>query len=580
MIGLSHLTPALRTVLLAVSLLCVGDIWAQEAAVEVTVNSTSVRQGDMLRLTLTFVNCKVKKIDPPQVVGLDWRMGPSTSSNTQWINGVTSSEQRYTYGYSVTGKGDIQIPALSWNTNRGVLRSNPVQITVDSRVKTSGNAPAAGQKSKAVQRDLVTAIEPSKRTVYLGEPLVLTYKIYNRYTNLDVRNYDIPELEGFWKETVQGPEARWEPQLINGKRYNVATVRQIVAFPQQTGTFTLQDFDLQGYLRINLFEGRDVQATCDPVTVEVLPLPEAAPANSLGTFANLRVDQTISADSVSTNEAITVEVTFKGNGNLKFVREPQLAWPSEFEVFDAEVEDNIAITARGESGSRTFKFVAIPRAPGDYKLPSFEAVTFDPLTATHVTRRAPALSLHVRKDGGTGTTGSPGMTFTHQQDVQVLNQDVRHILTAPSHFYPRARPAWATWAFGLAFAVSPLAFAGAAATRRRKQQEAHDRTGTRRKRALRDLQAQLKKTSPMTIEALGEAMEQYLMAKLGWERSQLTRDAVREHLASQDHTLAKAWDEFWVACEMQRYGASSGDLDALQSRLLELADITESNWNA
>ena len=71
MIGLSHLTPALRTALLAVSLLCAGDRWAQEAAVEVTVNSTSVRQGDMLRITLTFVNCKVKKIDPPQVVGLD-----------------------------------------------------------------------------------------------------------------------------------------------------------------------------------------------------------------------------------------------------------------------------------------------------------------------------------------------------------------------------------------------------------------------------------------------------------------------------------------------------------------------------
>ena len=114
---------------------------------------------------------------------------------------------------------------------------------------------------------MVTAIEPSKRTVYLGEPLVLTYKIYNRYTNLDVRNYDIPELEGFWKETVQTPDARWEPQLINGKRYNVATVRQIVAFPQQTGTFTLRDFDLTGYLRINFFEGRDVKppATLSPL---------------------------------------------------------------------------------------------------------------------------------------------------------------------------------------------------------------------------------------------------------------------------------------------------------------------------
>jgi len=570
----------LWSLLFVAGLLAPAFAQRDDARVELTVNATDVQSGDMLRLSLTFVNCKVRNIDPPDVKGLEFRMGPSTSNSTSWVNGVTTSEQRYTYNYKVVGSGEISIPAQTWKTSEGPLKSNPVRLFASGRAQPSRTKGRNGTTQRQPARDLVTAIEPSKRTLYLGEPVVLNYKIYNRYNNLDVRKFNIPELDGFWKETVDMPEARWEPQLINGKRYNVATVRQIVAFPQQTGTFTLQDFDLQGYLRINFFEGRDVQATCDPVTVEVLPLPEAAPATSLGTFANLRVDQSISADSVSTNEAITVEVTFKGNGNLKFVREPQLAWPSEFEVFDAEVEDNIAITARGESGSRTFKFVAIPRAPGDYKLPSFEAVTFDPLTATHVTRRAPALSLHVRKDGGTGTTGSPGMTFTHQQDVQVLNQDVRHILTAPSHFYPRARPAWATWAFGLAFAVSPLAFAGAAATRRRKQQEAHDRKGTRRKRALRDLQAQLKKTSPMTIEALGEAMEQYLLAKLGWEPSQLTRDAVREHLASQDHTLAKAWDEFWVTCEMQRYGASSGDLDALQSRLLELANITESNWNA
>ena len=196
---------------------------------------------------------------------------------------------------------------------------------------------------------------------------MLTYRIYNRYNNLDVRNYDIPELEGFWKETVQAPEARWEPQLINGKRYNVATVRQVVAFPQQTGTFVLEDFSLKGYLRINFFEGRDVQATCDPVEITVLPIPENAPFNSLGTFANLAVQQTLSSDSVTTNEAITVEVTFRGNGNLKFLREPKLLG-REFEVFEAEVKDNISVSARGESGSAPSSLWPSPCA-SDYTLP-------------------------------------------------------------------------------------------------------------------------------------------------------------------------------------------------------------------
>ena len=217
-----------------------------DARVELTVNATDVQSGDMLRLSLTFVNCEVRNIDPPDVKGLEFRMGPSTSNSTSWVNGVTTSEQRYTYNYKVVGSGEISIPAQTWKTSEGPLKSNPVRLFASGRAQPSRTKSRNGTTQRQPTRDLVTAIEPSKRTLYLGEPVVLNYKIYNRYNNLDVRNYDIPELDGFWKETVDMPEARWEPQLINGKRYNVATVRKVVAFPQQTGTFELKDFDPWG----------------------------------------------------------------------------------------------------------------------------------------------------------------------------------------------------------------------------------------------------------------------------------------------------------------------------------------------
>ena len=69
------------------------------------------------------------------------------------------------------------------------------------------------------------------------------------------------------------------------------------------------------------------------------------------------------------------------------------------------------------------------------------------------------------------------------------------------------------------------------------------------------------------------------MAKLGWERSQLTREAVKQHLTVKDEALAEQWDAFWEACEMQRYGASQGNLDALAQTLLTLGETTESRWS-
>ena len=540
---------------------------------EVTVNSTSAELGDILRLTVTFVNCKVREIDPPKIEGLEWRMGPSTSNSTQWVNGVTTSEQRYTYGYVVSAAKEIQIPKLSWQTNRGAITSNPVRILVSENGESRASSAKGNPKTKTVNRDLVTSIEPSKKTVYLGEPLVISYRIYNRYNNLDVRNYDIPELEGCWKETVSGPDARWEPQLINGKRYNVATVRQIVAFPQQTGTLELKDFTLNGYLRINFFEGREIQANCDPVRIEVLPLPEAPPSSSLGTFVNLTVEQQISSDSLKANEAVTLEVTYKGSGNLKFLREPALAWPSEFEVFDPEVEDKIAISARGEAGLRRFKFVAIPRAAGDYTLPALKATFFDPLTGQHVTSTAPALRLHVAKDQA-GSQDLGGVTFTHQQEVQVLNQDIRHILTSPSSFRPKERPSWTSWAFGLMFIAGPVSFAILTGIRRRQNRAARDVRGTRKKHALAALHKAIGR-SPSSVEAIGEALEQYLMAKLEIDRSQLTREVVMKRLDLMDPALAASWKELWETCEAQRYGALQGNTDELATRLMELAKTTE-----
>jgi hypothetical protein len=112
--------------------------------------------------------------------------------------------------------------------------------------------------------------------------------------------------------------------------------------------------------------------------------------------------------------------------------------------------------------------------------------------------------------------------------------------------------------------------------RRKRQKEKRDVRGTRRKRALKSLKQTLAQSSPLTVETVGEAMEQYLMAITEMDRSLLTREAVRLRIAVTDQDLAKAWDDLWVACEMQRYGASAGDLESLANTLTDLAETTES----
>jgi hypothetical protein len=68
------------------------------------------------------------------------------------------------------------------------------------------------------------------------------------------------------------------------------------------------------------------------------------------------------------------------------------------------------------------------------------------------------------------------------------------------------------------------------------------------------------------------------MAKLGWERSQLTREAVHKRLSEHDPGLAGDWIALWNEMEMQRYGAVSGNLEGLADRLRSLAQKSEATW--
>ena len=65
------------------------------------------------------------------------------------------------------------------------------------------------------------------------------------------------------------PEPCREPQVISGKRYNVATVKKLVLFPQQMGSLVVEGFDLVGYMRTSFFNGQNVTAAADPVKIEV-----------------------------------------------------------------------------------------------------------------------------------------------------------------------------------------------------------------------------------------------------------------------------------------------------------------------
>lgn len=582
-------------------------VWAAgQASVELTVNRNPVRQGADVQLSMTFKNCTGSPA-PLKVAGLEYRFGPATSHSTSWVNGVISSSSSLTWTYRVAAATDINIPGFQVETDKGVLRTAPFVLRVQAGgaaggagsgaggggASTGPNSPGSGgpggkpapaEARSAPTREVTAVVELSKRKAYLGEPLVATMRIYTRVNGLDVRSYELPDFPGFWKETVSIPDPAWEAKVIDGARYNVATVGKVVLFPQQAGKQRIEGFTLEGYVRTSFFGGSTVTIESDPVTVEVLPYPRTAPASHLGTFKRLQVSLKASATTCAANEALTVEYTFSGEGNLKFIKEPDLEWPADFEVFDPEVRDAISITGEGESGRRTFRYVVIPRVSGTYTLPTLSTAWFNPATGAFVPVAPDAPTLEV-----TRATGDPAATMTYnaKTDVQQLNHDVRYIKEEPSRGVPRSRLAYRNVLLGSALLLGPAAFAAAWAARRRRQEALSDaaayrsrRAGRTAARALKDARSKL--GDPAAFHAaLGPSLERYLGAKLQIPPSRFTRADVTAALAARSASLAARWAAALEEADRARFAPGTVDHpEALLDRAAALIDETERTWNA
>lgn len=558
-------------------LLSITSAFGQEAF-EVSVNRNPVRTGEQVQLTFTQKNVS-RRVEGPKIDGLKLLYGPSTSNSTSIYNGSRSTEVSYTFTYQVLSKKSVQIPSFEIDGTAGPLQSKPFVLRVVER----GAKPSGGKSGNL--GNLACIIEASKNKVYIGEPIVVSFKIFNRATNLDVRKFNIPETPGFWKEEIDIPDPRWEPQVVSGQRYNVATVKKLVLFPQKTGKLLIDGFDLVGYMRTSFFDGKNVTANADPITIDVKPLPEPIPADFLGAFSQLKVTPKQTGNSCSTNEAITYDLTFSGQGNIKFVQEPPLTWPGEFEVFDPEVIDRITVNSQGESGSRTFRYVVIPRAPGNYDLPVPGGSWFNTKTRNYATLNASPLKLTVSTSA---TEASGQVNYNSKTDVQVLNQDIHFIQSEwNGPCLPRNR--WdnrGQLASGL-LAIGPLLLGLSFAVRRRRDEDEKNPLTARKRRAKTTVRHELneaKKQLEMPerfYPALGSGLESYLMAKLQWNASQLTRSALDEALEIHVPSLREKWKVLLDDLDIARY--APGQVPPPTTMIAEaeaLVESTEKNWTA
>ena len=103
---------------------------------------------------------------------------------------------------------------------------------------------------------------------------------------------------------------------------------------------------------------------------------------------------------------------------------PELNFPTDFEVFDPEIKNNVKVSSSGLSGSKEFTYLIIPRHYGSFDIDPIEFSFFNTSTGKYKTLTSEAVTINVLK----GDNQDLNLTSSgNKEDVELLSNEIRHI---------------------------------------------------------------------------------------------------------------------------------------------------------
>lgn len=554
----------------------------------------AVAMGQQFRLVYT-VNAEGKDLRVQEMPDFDVLMGPSVSTahSTRWVNGQSSSETTVSYTYVLMAKkeGTFTIAPASIKVNNANYTSNALTIKVlpaDQAATASANPSASSGGTTIGKDDIFMQMQVSKRSVYEQEGFLVTFKLYS-LLDFQINSVKFPEFEGFLAQDIELPQpAQLKIESYNGRNYRSVVIKQTVLYPQRSGKITIDGGKYDAIVRVqtqqrarsffdDFFDSyRDINKTLEtaPVTIDVKPLPSGKPASYGGAVGNYTMTSSISTHEVKANDAVTVKVKISGTGNLKLIKNPEVVFPNDFDLFDPNITLDTKNTTSGVTGSKTIEYVAIPRFGGDFEIPPVSFSYFDPKAGVYKTISSEPYKLHVEPSEG-GEAGSPVVSnFSNRESVRYLGQDIRYLKVKGINFITQNEMFFGSFMYYLCYLLPALLFIAFFFIYRKQVKENSNIALVRTKKANKTAVRRLKNAGKLMKENKKEefydevlrALWGYLSDKLNIPQANLTKDNVETELVKYgvDEALINEFLDILNTCEFARYAPSQAS-DAMDN---------------
>jgi len=362
---------------------------ASAFANELIVQERTLQVNDLLTITVSLEGgfATVEGVHIPlqnfAIVG-----EPSVTTEFAWINGRVIRRKIFRYRARPLGPGPGRVGPVTLDTpdgQRDTLRAIAVQVMAD-RTSSSNDAEVVLRELMAAGRDpLFVIAEIHKRSVYVGEPVDVTWWLYNAATVQQWQIVQVPKLAEFWAEERPRSEMA-ERVYVGDVMVQRMPIRRVTLFPLQSGELRIGGMTIEAAVMrrtrsgpFAMFEGelRETTFTSAALPLTVNPLPPGPAVDAVG-------DLTLTCEPVVQRNAgpVVLRVALTGVGNVRAASPPRFERPvaGTMQIEGGEVSVSRDDNAFGMS--RQWRYLIFPARSGALEIPPLSMRVFDTATGT------------------------------------------------------------------------------------------------------------------------------------------------------------------------------------------------------
>ena len=498
--------------------------------------------------------------------------GPFQSSNFSMINGKTSYEQTLTYTLEPRKKGNFTIAPATITYKGKRIKSNPLKITVTKAVDKPRN-PNDIAASDVAKDNIHLVVEVSKDNPYVGESILVVYKIYvdmrNAYITNEIQSKP-PTFDGFWNQNIEIKNLSERKGTYNGQPMSYYVIRKDILIPQRAGDLVISstEIDVDGVILLNkmdffgnrLRKNINIKLRGGKKFIHVKPLPEVGkPSNFNGAVGDFSFRVQSNKTTLNANESAQIAVKVGGIGNLKLISLPKIDAPKGIELYQPEHQENIRTTTKGLTGTIADIYTIVPQFKGKFKIPSLSFSYFNPQDEQYHTINSEPIILNV--------PNGAEMANAEENKIKTdLITEFKPIKTKTTFISAKAKEDFFKSKLFYILLILPLfsiplgIYFG-----NKKRERDQDVVGNKRRKASKLAKKYLGSAKKQLgnkeafYESLEKALHNYLKAKLHIETSEMSKERIQEILKNKNvsDTTIQQFLKVLNDCEFARYAPSS-----------------------